>query len=98
MILNIRTRDWLLKGTENYPNKFFRYERVTSPLQQDYFEMFWVIFLFVLFWHLHQVRVGKEKEAVQDMLPYLRLGYMSDPAEMQSVISSQGPVCSVSRG
>ncbi|CAF2347476.1 unnamed protein product [Brassica napus] len=43
-----------------------------------------------------QVRVGKEKEAVQDMLPYLRLGYMSDPAEMQSVISSQGPVCSMS--
>ena len=41
--------------------------------------------------------MGKEKEAVQDMLPYLRLGYMSDPAEMQSVISSQGPVCSVSR-
>ncbi|KAH0936887.1 hypothetical protein HID58_004348 [Brassica napus] len=30
------------------------------------------------------------------MLPYLRLGYMSDPAEMQSVISSQGPVCSMS--
>lgn len=55
-------------------------------------------FLFVcLFWHSHQVRVGKEKEAVQDMLPYLRLGYMSDPDEMQSVISSQGPVCSVSR-
>ncbi|KAG5408449.1 hypothetical protein IGI04_004768 [Brassica rapa subsp. trilocularis] len=43
-----------------------------------------------------QVRVGKEREAVQDMLPYLRLGYMSDPAEMQSVISSQGPVCSMS--
>ncbi|KAL1206031.1 Ribulose-1,5 bisphosphate carboxylase/oxygenase large subunit N-methyltransferase [Cardamine amara subsp. amara] len=43
-----------------------------------------------------QVRVGKEREAVQDMLPYLRLGYMSDPAEMQSVISSQGPVCPIS--
>uniref|UniRef100_A0A0D3AIZ2 COP9 signalosome complex subunit 3 n=1 Tax=Brassica oleracea var. oleracea TaxID=109376 RepID=A0A0D3AIZ2_BRAOL len=43
-----------------------------------------------------QVRVGKEREAVQDMLPYLRLGYMSDPAETQSVISSQGPVCSMS--
>ncbi|CAH8271053.1 unnamed protein product [Arabidopsis lyrata] len=43
-----------------------------------------------------QVRVGKEREAVQDMLPYLRLGYMSDPSEMQSVISSQGPVCMMS--
>lgn len=30
------------------------------------------------------------------MLPYLRLGYVSDPSEMQSVISSQGPVCPVS--
>ncbi|GMN42686.1 hypothetical protein TIFTF001_011902 [Ficus carica] len=39
------------------------------------------------------VYVGKEKEAVSDMLPYLRLGYVSDPSEMQSVISSQGPVC-----
>ncbi|CAK7328265.1 unnamed protein product [Dovyalis caffra] len=43
-----------------------------------------------------QVYVGKEKEAVSDMLPYLRLGYVSDPSEMQSVISSQGPVCPVS--
>lgn len=42
------------------------------------------------------VYVGKEKEAVSDMLPYLRLGYVSDPSEMQSVISSQGPVCPVS--
>ncbi|KAJ7974764.1 N-methyltransferase [Quillaja saponaria] len=40
--------------------------------------------------------VGKEKEAVSDMLPYLRLGYLSDPSEMQSVISSQGPICLVS--
>ncbi|MBA0714742.1 hypothetical protein Golax_013699, partial [Gossypium laxum] len=39
---------------------------------------------------------GKEKEAVSDMLPYLRLGYVSDPSEMQSVLSSQGPVCPVS--
>lgn len=45
---------------------------------------------------LLQVRVGKEKEAVSDMLPYLRLGYVSDPSEMQSVISSQGPICPVS--
>ncbi|CAO2833221.1 unnamed protein product [Amaranthus hypochondriacus] len=43
-----------------------------------------------------QVRVGKEKEAVAEMLPYLRLGYVSDPADMQSVITSQGPVCPVS--
>ncbi|KAG5527077.1 hypothetical protein RHGRI_028112 [Rhododendron griersonianum] len=42
------------------------------------------------------VSVGKEKEAVSDMLPYLRLGYVSDPSEMQSVISSQGPICPVS--
>lgn len=45
---------------------------------------------------LLQVYVGKEKETVSDMLPYLRLGYVSDPSEMQSVISSQGPVCPVS--
>lgn len=43
-----------------------------------------------------QVYAGKEKEAVLDMLPYLRLGYVTDPSEMQSVISSQGPVCPVS--
>lgn len=43
-----------------------------------------------------QVYTGKEKEAVSDILPYLRLGYVSDPSEMQSVISSQGPVCPVS--
>ncbi|GMI98154.1 SAFEGUARD1 [Hibiscus trionum] len=42
------------------------------------------------------VYAGKEKEAVSDMLPYLRLGYVSDPSEMQSVLSSQGPVCPVS--
>ena len=95
MILSIRTRDWLLKGKENYPNKFSRYESVTThPFQQGYCVCFLLIFF--LFPHLHQVRVGKEREAVQDMLPYLRLGYMSDPAETQSVISSQGPVCSVS--
>lgn len=45
-----------------------------------------------------QVQVGREKEAILDMLPYLRLGYVSDPSEMQSVISSQGPVCPVSLG
>ncbi|XP_010551929.1 PREDICTED: ribulose-1,5 bisphosphate carboxylase/oxygenase large subunit N-methyltransferase, chloroplastic [Tarenaya hassleriana] len=43
-----------------------------------------------------QVRVGKERDAVQDMLPYMRLGYVSEPSEMHSVISSQGPVCPVS--
>ncbi|KAK2969808.1 hypothetical protein RJ640_028088 [Escallonia rubra] len=42
------------------------------------------------------VSVGKERDAVYDMLPYLRLGYVSDPSEMQSVISSQGPICPVS--
>lgn len=43
-----------------------------------------------------QVYAGKEREAVSDMIPYMRLGYVSDPSEMQSVISSQGPVCPVS--
>ncbi|KAI3725949.1 hypothetical protein L1987_65745 [Smallanthus sonchifolius] len=43
-----------------------------------------------------QVKVGKERETVLDMLPYMRLGYVSDPLEMESVISSQGPVCPVS--
>ncbi|XP_073057720.1 uncharacterized protein [Primulina eburnea] len=43
-----------------------------------------------------QVSVGKEREAVMDMLPYLRLGYVSDPSDMQSVLSSRGPICSVS--
>lgn len=42
------------------------------------------------------VYAGKEREAVSDMIPYMRLGYVSDPSEMQSVISSQGPVCPVS--
>ncbi|XP_020588630.1 ribulose-1,5 bisphosphate carboxylase/oxygenase large subunit N-methyltransferase, chloroplastic isoform X2 [Phalaenopsis equestris] len=42
------------------------------------------------------VYVGREKEAISDMLPYLRLGYVSDRSEMQSVISSQGPICHVS--
>jgi len=43
-----------------------------------------------------QVHAGKEKQAVADMLPYMRLGYVSDPSEMRSVISSQGPTCPVS--
>ncbi|XP_076949618.1 uncharacterized protein LOC143622313 [Bidens hawaiensis] len=43
-----------------------------------------------------QVKVGKERETVLDMLPYMRLGYVSDPLEMETVISSQGPVCPVS--
>lgn len=42
-----------------------------------------------------QVHVGKERDAILDMLPYLRLGYVSDPSEMQSVLSSQGPICPV---
>lgn len=40
--------------------------------------------------------MGKERETVLDMLPYMRLGYVSDPLEMDSVISSLGPVCPVS--
>ncbi|ERN13651.1 ribulose-1,5 bisphosphate carboxylase/oxygenase large subunit N-methyltransferase, chloroplastic [Amborella trichopoda] len=42
------------------------------------------------------VYAGREREAVTDMLPYMRLGYVSDPSEMHSVISSQGPICPVS--
>jgi hypothetical protein len=30
------------------------------------------------------------------MLPYLRLGYISDPDEMQSILSSEGDTCPVS--
>jgi hypothetical protein len=41
--------------------------------------------------------VGKEKEAILEMLPYIRLGYISDSAEMNSVISSQGAICPVSK-
>ncbi|XP_056166919.1 uncharacterized protein LOC115664631 [Syzygium oleosum] len=47
-------------------------------------------------WFRVEVYVGKEREAVFDMLPYLRLGYVLDPSDMQSVISSQGPICPVS--
>lgn len=39
--------------------------------------------------------MGKEREAVLEMLPYLRLGYVSDPSEMETVLSSQGPICLV---
>ncbi|RLM99669.1 Rubisco LS methyltransferase, substrate-binding domain [Panicum miliaceum] len=42
------------------------------------------------------VYVGKEKETVAEMLPYLRLGYFSDPDEMQSILSSEGDTCPVS--
>lgn len=42
------------------------------------------------------VYVGREKEAILDILPFLRLGYVSDPSEMHSVVSSQGPICPVS--
>ncbi|KAL5717713.1 [histone H3]-lysine(4) N-trimethyltransferase [Ranunculus cassubicifolius] len=43
-----------------------------------------------------QVIAGKEKEAVLDMLPYMRLGYVTDPSDIESVISSQGPTCPMS--
>ncbi|KAH9792101.1 Rubis-subs-bind domain-containing protein [Citrus sinensis] len=46
--------------------------------------------LSVQVFHVH---AGREKEAISDMLPYLRLGYVSDTSEMQSVISSLGPIC-----
>ncbi|KAF4385793.1 hypothetical protein F8388_010349 [Cannabis sativa] len=44
------------------------------------------------------VYAGKEREAILDLLPYIRLGYLSEPSEMQSVISSQGPVCPLADG
>ncbi|TVU51509.1 hypothetical protein EJB05_02941, partial [Eragrostis curvula] len=43
-----------------------------------------------------QVYVGKERETVAEILPYLRLGYISDPDEMQSILSSEGDTCPVS--
>ncbi|KAM3273348.1 hypothetical protein ACQJBY_042942 [Aegilops geniculata] len=43
-----------------------------------------------------QVCVGKEKETISEMLPYLRLGYISDPDEMQCILSSEGDTCPVS--
>ncbi|KAG6516395.1 ribulose-1,5 bisphosphate carboxylase/oxygenase large subunit N-methyltransferase, chloroplastic-like isoform X1 [Zingiber officinale] len=42
------------------------------------------------------VHVGREKEAILEMLPYLRLGCISNAADMHSVISSQGPTCLLS--
>ncbi|GJM87663.1 hypothetical protein PR202_ga03641 [Eleusine coracana subsp. coracana] len=42
------------------------------------------------------VYIGKERETVAELLPYLRLGYISDPDEMQSILSSEGDTCPVS--
>ncbi|CAN6340038.1 unnamed protein product [Urochloa humidicola] len=42
------------------------------------------------------VFVGKEKQTIAEILPYLRLGYISDPDEMQSILSSEGDTCPVS--
>ncbi|XP_062203746.1 uncharacterized protein LOC133905945 isoform X3 [Phragmites australis] len=42
------------------------------------------------------VYIGKERETVAEMLPYLRLGYISDPDEMQSILSSEGDTCPLS--
>ncbi|KAL3526319.1 hypothetical protein ACH5RR_010975 [Cinchona calisaya] len=41
------------------------------------------------------VYAGKEREAVLDMLPYLRRAYISDASGMPSVFSSQGTICPV---
>ncbi|XP_002986460.2 ribulose-1,5 bisphosphate carboxylase/oxygenase large subunit N-methyltransferase, chloroplastic [Selaginella moellendorffii] len=43
-----------------------------------------------------QIFKGREKEAVLEMLPYLRLGHVSDPYHMESVFSAEGPTCPVS--
>ncbi|RVW14171.1 hypothetical protein CK203_084879 [Vitis vinifera] len=42
------------------------------------------------------VSVGKERESCFRHAPLSAIGYVSDPSEMQSVISSQGPICPVS--
>jgi hypothetical protein len=44
----------------------------------------------------NQAYIGKERETIAEMLPYLRLGYISDPDEMQSILSSEGDTCPVS--
>jgi len=33
---------------------------------------------------------------VNDMLPYLRLGHVTDPLEMETISFAEGPVCGVS--
>ncbi|KAI5084449.1 hypothetical protein GOP47_0000618 [Adiantum capillus-veneris] len=43
-----------------------------------------------------QIYKGKERETILDMLPFLRLGHVSEEEDMQSVLSSEGPVCGVS--
>lgn len=43
-----------------------------------------------------QIYKGKERDSVLDMLPFLRLGHVSEDEDMQSVLSSEGPVCGVS--
>lgn len=43
-----------------------------------------------------QLYKGKEKDAVLDMLPYLRLAHASNPDDVSSVSFAQGPVCTVS--
>lgn len=43
-----------------------------------------------------QLYKGREREAVLDMLPYLRLAHVTDPQEVDSVTFAQGPVCGVS--
>lgn len=42
------------------------------------------------------IYVGREKEAILEMLPYLRMGYVSDISQMQNVLCYQGMVCPVS--
>ncbi|KAH7296774.1 hypothetical protein KP509_26G038400 [Ceratopteris richardii] len=43
-----------------------------------------------------QIYRGKERETVLNMLPYLRLGHVTEDEDMQSILSSEGPVCGVS--
>ena len=43
-----------------------------------------------------QLYKGKEADAVNDMLPYLRLANVNDPLDLPSVSFAQGPICTVS--
>ncbi|CAM6084507.1 unnamed protein product [Calypogeia fissa] len=36
---------------------------------------------------------GKEKTALLEMLPYIRLGHVADPADMKCVGFAEGPIC-----
>nr|GMC97382.1 ribulose-1,5 bisphosphate carboxylase/oxygenase large subunit N-methyltransferase, chloroplastic isoform X1 [Ipomoea batatas] len=76
---------WFMAGSlfQQYPYDI--------PTEAFPFEIFKQAFVAVQSCVVHlQVYVGREKETISEMPPYLRLGYVSDPSEMQFVLSSQG--------